>query len=116
MHRLVLSTLALALVPALAQGHAKIASSSPPENGTLAASAKEISLKFTEAVKVVRCVLKDDSGKEVKPGSVMAHGEMLHVALAAPLPAAKYALACRVVGADSHPVENTLNFVVRSGG
>jgi methionine-rich copper-binding protein CopC len=45
-------------------------------------------------------------------GKPHADGVVLHVPIQKALPAGKYSLECRVVGPDSHPVNNTLTFAV----
>ena len=101
---------ATAFIPALAFAHAELLKSEPANDGTLAASAKEITLTFEEAVKPANCKLTAE-GKDVPGlGKPRADGVTLHVPLAKPLEAGAYALTCRVVGPDSHPVNNTIKF------
>ena len=104
---------AAVMAPAAAFAHAELVSSIPAQNGALPAGAKEISLTFDEAVKPVSCKVTDDAGKEADVvGKPTAKGENLRVPLKAVLPAGKYSLTCRVVGPDSHAVNDSLKFVV----
>ena len=100
------------MMPA-AYAHAWLESSVPAQNGALPGSAKEIALTFDEAIKPVSCKIADQTGKDMAViGKLAAKGVNLTVPLTAALAAGKYNLTCRVVGPDSHPVNNTLSFVV----
>lgn len=101
------------LISPAAFAHAWLESSVPPQNGALAPAAKEIDLTFDEAIKPVSCKIADQAGKDMAViGKLAAKGVNLTVPLTAALAAGKYNLTCRVVGPDSHPVNNTLSFVV----
>ena len=105
---------ALAVSGLIAPGafaHAWLESSVPAANGVLAA--KEIALTFDEAIKPVSCKITDATGKDTPVvGKLAAKGVNLTVPLTATLAAGTYTLTCRVVGPDSHPVNNSLSFVV----
>lgn len=109
----ILSVLAVAglMAPATCFAHAWLESSVPAQNGTL--TAKEIALTFDEAIKPVSCKITDAAGKDAPVvGKLAAKGVNLTVPLTGILAAGKYNLTCRVVGPDSHPVNNSLSFVV----
>lgn len=96
-----------------AYAHAWLESSVPAQNGVLVPGSKEIALTFDEAIKPVSCKIVDQAGKDMAViGKLAAKGVNLTVPLTAALAAGKYNLTCRVVGPDSHPVNNTLSFVV----
>lgn len=102
---------ALALAPTLAFAHAELVKSEPANDGTLAATAKEITLTFNEAVQPATCKLTAADGKEVASiGKPHADGMVLHVPIAKLLETGRYSLGCRVVGPDSHPISSTISF------
>ena len=104
-----------AVWPGLAMAHAWLESSVPAANGTLAPTAKEITLTFDEDVKPVSCKMANEAGKDASAfGKLSAEGVTLHVPLTARPAAGKYKLTCRVVGPDTHAVNGTLDFVVGS--
>lgn len=101
------------LVPTLALAHAELVKSDPVKDGTLLTSGKEITLTFEEAVKPASCKLTMADGMVMANiGKPRADGMMIHVPISKALPAGKYSLECRVVGPDSHAVNNTLTFAV----
>lgn len=103
---------AMLWMPAAAFAHAELVQSDPAKDGTLPASAKEITLTFDEAVQPAACKLTSE-GKDVTGlGKPHADGMVLHVPIEKPLVAGKYSLGCRVVGPDSHPINSTLTFAV----
>lgn len=102
---------AVALMPGLALAHAELVKSEPANDGTLAASAKEITLTFDEAVQPATCKLTMADGMDVASiGKPHADGMVLHVPIAKPLAAGRYSLGCRVVGPDSHPINSAISF------
>jgi methionine-rich copper-binding protein CopC len=112
--QVIVSTVAAALLaPTIAFAHAELVKSDPAKDGTLSAAAKEITLTFEEAVKPASCKLTMSDGMSMANiGKPHAEGLVIHVPISKALPAGKYSLECRVVGPDSHPVNNTLTFVV----
>jgi methionine-rich copper-binding protein CopC len=101
------------MAPTAAFAHAWLESSVPAQDGALAAAAKDIALTFDEDIKPVSCKITDVGGKDMAAtGKPVAKGVHLTVPLTAALAAGKYSLTCRVVGPDSHPVNNSLSFVV----
>lgn len=99
-------------LPAAAFAHAELVKSDPAADGTLTASAKEITFTFNESVKPAACKLTQD-GKEVESlGKPRADGMVLHIPIAKALADGHYSLGCRVVGPDSHPINETISFVV----
>lgn len=101
---------AVILSPAFAFAHAELLKSEPANDGTLAASSKEITLTFEEAIKPATCKLTADGKDVASIGKLHADGVTLHVPITKPLDAGAYALACRVVGPDSHPVNSVIKF------
>lgn len=102
---------AVALAPTLAFAHAELVKSEPANDGTLAATAKEITLTFDEAVQPATCKLTMADGMDVANiGKPHADGMVLHVPIAKPLTAGRYSLGCRVVGPDSHPINSSISF------
>lgn len=104
---------ALLMAPTAAFAHAELVKSEPAKDGTLAASAKEITLTFDEAVKPATCKLSMTDGMSATGlGKPHAEGMVLHVPIEKALASGKYNLECRVVGPDSHPINSTLTFAV----
>ncbi|MCA0201038.1 MAG: copper resistance protein CopC [Proteobacteria bacterium] len=112
----VAATFAACSLPGAAFAHAELVKSDPVADGTLAASAQEITFTFNESVTPVTCKLTQD-GKEVESlGKPRADGMMLHIPILKALAGGRYALGCRVVGPDSHPINETISFVVPAAG
>ena len=108
-------TLAMAgqCVPVAALAHSELVSSVPSENGILASNVREITMIYNEAVKPVSCKVADSTGSDADVvGKIAAKGITLHVPLKDALPSGKYRLTCRVVGPDSHAMNESLVFVV----
>ncbi len=107
---------AVLAMPTAALAHAELVKSDPSQDGTLVASAKEITFTFNEAVKPAMCKLTGSDGTEVSNlGKPHADGMVLHIPIAKALAAGKYSLGCRVVGPDSHPINESISFVVSAG-
>ena len=106
------ATIAISL-PAVALAHAELVKSEPAKDGTLLASAKEIVFTFDEAVTPAACKLTTADGKDVASlGKPHADGMVLHIPIAKPLAGGKYSIGCRVVGPDSHPINESISFAV----
>ncbi len=100
-------------LPAAAYAHAELLKSEPAKDGTLAASAKEIVFTYEEKITPASCKLTTADGKEVASlGKPHADGTVLHIPIAKPLAGGKYSIGCRVVGPDSHPVNESISFAV----
>ena len=110
--KLAQAAFAIAFAPALALAHAELVKSDPSADGVLMASAKEITFTFSESIKPAMCKLTLD-GKEVSSlGKPHADGMVLHIPIEKTLADGRYTLSCRVVGPDSHPINESISFVV----
>ena len=104
----------------VADAHAVLQSSSPSDQSVLSGSPGHVRLTFGEAVTLVPGSLRvfDANGSRVDQG-VAKHGASsseVVVALKPNLPTGSYAVAWRVISADTHPVHGGFVFSVRSAG
>jgi hypothetical protein len=117
MHR---STLALALGAALllsagqAAAHAKLVSSTPAENATVAAPS-QITLKFNEKLQPKFSGFELKTGGAVVPVKVTAGKDQLTLVgvPAKPLAAGAYEVTWHAVTADTHRMQGAYSFTVR---
>lgn len=103
---------AVCALPAAALAHAELVKSEPIADGVLMASAKEVTFTFNESVKPAMCKLTLDSKEVSSLGKPHADGTVLHIPIEKVLANGRYTLACRVVGPDSHPMNESISFVV----
>ncbi len=100
-------------LPTAASAHAELIKSDPAADGTLQASAKEITFTFNEPIQPAMCKLTTPEGKDVASlGKPHADGMVLHIPIAKALLDGRYSLGCRVVGPDSHPITESISFAV----
>lgn len=100
-------------LPTAAYAHAELVKSDPAADGTLLALAKEITFTFNERIQPAMCKLTTPDGKEVSSlGKPHADGMVLHIPIAKALADGRYSIGCRVVGPDSHPITESISFVV----
>ncbi len=102
----------------IADAHAVLESSSPADQSVLAHSPPRVTLTFGEDVTLTVGSLRvfDPAGKRVDEG-VPTHGATGHqvtVRLKPDLPRGSYAVAWRVISADTHPVHGGFVFSVGS--
>lgn len=100
-----------------AQAHAELVTSSPANGQTFQQSPQRLRLQFTEAVSVAADGIRlfDAAGKSIavgRPGHPPYDRTTVDVALPEPLPEGGYAVAWRVVSADSHPISGAYTFTV----
>lgn len=104
----------------VADAHAVLESSSPADQSVVEGSPSRVQLAFSEPVSLVSGSLRvfDVDGDRVDAG-LASHGassSQVVVDLKPDLPAGSYAVAWRVVSADSHPVHGGFVFSVRRAG
>ncbi len=108
-----LGALAALMLPTQAEAHARLTTSTPADNGAVAADAKELTLVFDELIRQASCTAVDGQGRQAAIlGLVLPEREKVHVALKAPVAAGSYVLNCSVAGPDGHQVPATLKFSV----
>lgn len=100
-----------------AQAHAELVTSSPANGQTFQRSPQRLRLQFTETVSVAVDGIRlfDAAGKAIAvagPGHPPNDRTTVDVALPEPLPDGGYAVAWRVVSADSHPISGAYTFTV----
>lgn len=104
----------------VADAHAILESSSPADQSVLEGSPARVRLSFSESVTLVTGSLRvfDANGKRVDRGLPSQPGSSSQVAvdLRPDLPTGSYAVAWRVISADSHPVHGGFVFSVRATG
>jgi methionine-rich copper-binding protein CopC len=104
------ATLALGAAPASA--HTALESSDPKANAEIAPPA-EITLTYTEAIRLPRVVLTGPDGARHENGAPKADGDTVTQPVKGALPNGRYTVGWRVVSADGHPVSGTFKFTVK---
>lgn len=107
---------AVCALPTAAFAHAELVKSDPSADGVLMASAKEVTFTFDESVKPAMCKLTLDGQEVSSLGKPHADGVVLHIPIEKTLANGRYTLGCRVVGPDSHPINESISFVVSAPG
>jgi methionine-rich copper-binding protein CopC len=101
-----------ALSPSLAQAHAQLSSSAPADQALLESPPKELTLHFTEAVRLTAVTVARD-GEAAKQMDSLPAGAMKDFSLVAPsLPAGRYSVSWRALAADSHVMTGSFTFSV----
>ena len=100
-----------------AQAHARLETSIPAAGETLDAFPKELSLTFSEPIKLINAgVVKDETQEAKGFGPAKVEGKILVIPVTSAQNSGVYIVNYRVVGtADSHPVGGSLGFTVRTG-
>ncbi|MFC4051245.1 copper resistance protein CopC [Actinomadura syzygii] len=108
---------AVAAPPALA--HTRLVSSTPAKGATMPGIVK-VTLVFSDKIRMAKVIVKDDAGKTYEQGPAEhsgSGGTEVVQNVQGPLPAGKYTVAYRVVGADGHAIEGDgLTFTSSGGG
>ena len=95
----------------VALAHTRLASSLPADEAQLSAAPQEITLQFSEAVRLTVVALQTPGGSEpLEPGSTDAATEF-EVALPA-LAAGEYLVQWRAVSADTHVISGEIRFTI----
>lgn len=111
---LLLATLGLGV--SAAQAHDELAGSTPGDGATVASVPATISLRFNDAPVTLgaRVQVLDSSGVDRGDGSVSVTGTTAVQRIAPTAPAGVYTVRWRVVSADSHPINGTFTFTVKT--
>ncbi|MFC5747304.1 copper resistance CopC family protein [Actinomadura rugatobispora] len=104
------ATLTLGAAPASAHTALK---SSDPKSGAEIAPPGEITLTYTETIRLPRVVLTGPGGSRHENGPAKAVGDTVTQPVNGTLPNGTYTVGWRVVSADGHPVTGTLKFTVK---
>ncbi|RPI59538.1 MAG: copper resistance protein CopC [Lysobacterales bacterium] len=100
------------LLPSLAHGHAQLASSMPADQASLPSPPKELTLNFSEAVRLTALTVARD-GERPRPVGSLPAGMTKDFSVAAPsLAAGHYSVSWRALAADSHVMTGTFTFTV----
>lgn len=106
----------VALLPSLAHGHAQLSSSMPADQASLQSPPKELTLNFSEAVRLTALTVARD-GERPQPVGSLPSGVMKDFSVAAPsLAAGHYSVSWRALAADSHVMTGTFTFTVGAAG
>ncbi len=114
-----IATIALALAPASALGHAVLLESEPAADATLTASPEQVELGFNEPIQIVDPTTDADvvasDGTPVQSGPAFVPpdaADSLVIPLRGNLPPDTYTVRYRIIGADSHVIPGALVFGV----
>jgi methionine-rich copper-binding protein CopC len=110
-------TLALAMIATAASAHALLQKAVPPVGGTVAASPKEIRIKFSEGVepRFSGITLATEAGVAQptgKPTVDPADASVLIVTVGQPLKPGVYTVTWHAVSVDTHKTQGGFNFTV----
>lgn len=96
-----------------AVGHASLVSSSPDDGALLDSPPSEVVLTFSERPleSTVNVVVRESNSNEVITSSaVETSGQKVRISWPADTPGGNYVVAYRVVSADGHPIDGTIDF------
>lgn len=105
-----LGLLLLTFAPA-ASAHTKLLKSTPERDGTVSALS-EVSLVFSEPVKMPKVLVRDASGTPRQTGTASAAGATVTQALPSGLAPGRYTVAYRVIAQDGHPLTEEFAFTL----
>lgn len=101
-----------ALSPSLAQAHAQLSSSLPADQALLESPPKELTLHFSDPVRLTAVTVTRDGEAPQRIDSLPA-AAMKDFSLAAPsLISGRYSVSWRALAADSHVMTGTFTFTV----
>lgn len=105
--------LAVMLLPAAAQAHARLDRAAPPVGGTVTTAPKEVVLSFTEPIEPAfsSIEVRNDAGATMQSGKAAGGGKQLRVALK-PLPPGTYKVIWKVLSVDTHRAQGDFSFKV----
>jgi len=106
---LVAAMVGLGAAPASAHTALK---SSDPKAGAEVAPPTEITLTYTETVRLPRVILTGPDGARHEAGAATASGDTVTQPVNGTLPNGTYRVGWRVVSTDGHPVTGTFSFTV----
>ena len=104
--------LAAALVPGLALAHAKLESTVPAADSSIAAMPAQVMLHFSEAVKITALTIEKEGGKDKVDLKVPTAATSMVQAQAPKWGPGVYLLNWRGLGDDGHVMSGTVRFTV----
>ncbi|TDD79686.1 copper resistance protein CopC [Actinomadura darangshiensis] len=110
---LVLALGAVTATPALA--HPQLVRSTPAKGQSMPGII-QVTLEFSDKIRMAQVVVKDDQGTAWQSGPAEGTGKTVTQRLREPLPAGTYTAAYRVVGTDGHPIESDDLTFTSAGG
>ncbi|MGC7098527.1 copper resistance CopC family protein [Amycolatopsis lurida] len=111
---LFLTAFVLLATAGTASAHTKLESSDPAEGATLEAAPSQLTLRFSELVKVEtsKVTVTGPNASEWQVGPLAAKGPVLTVPVTPTGPAGEYAVNYEVTSADGHTVNGTTRFTL----
>ena len=100
------------MVPGLALAHAHLEASVPAANSTVPVMPPEITLHFSEAIRVTALSIERDGAKEMQDIKAPAETKAVLKVSAPKLAAGSYVLKWRGLGDDGHIMSGTVRFAV----
>ncbi|MFC0039205.1 copper resistance CopC family protein [Actinomadura rayongensis] len=98
-----------------ASAHTRLVSSTPAEGASVAAPA-QVTLTFSDEIRVAKVVVKGADGTQVQDGAATRSKTTVAQKLKAAVPPGLYTVAYRVVGADGHPITAEAQTFTVAGG
>ncbi|AXB44572.1 copper resistance CopC family protein [Amycolatopsis albispora] len=111
---LLLTAFALLATAGAAGAHTKLESSDPAQGATLDAAPSQLTLRFSELVKVEtsKVTVTGPNASQWQVGTLAAKGPVLTVPVTPVGPAGEYAVNYEVTSADGHTVNGTTRFTL----
>ena len=109
---LLVSLLALFILPVTAFGHASVLSSNPSPNESLDTIPEKISIQFSETIQSSfhSLAMYSKEGKEIPLQDIQVSGNTLEGKWSSSFDEGVYIIKWRVVSGDGHPIEGTIPF------
>jgi copper resistance protein C len=111
--KIFLACLVASLVWGTALAHTALTSSAPAAGAEVPGLVREVSLEFNAAVRLTAVIVADAAGNRYAVAAVPQEpAAQFLLAIVEPLPAGRYVLSWRAVGADTHIVSGDIPFTV----
>ncbi|MGQ0774330.1 MAG: copper resistance CopC family protein [Pseudonocardiales bacterium] len=115
---LVAAGLALLISAGTAAAHNRLIASDPPEGASLASGPARVSLTFDLPVQpgFTTVTVTGPDGNQWQAGAPTEDGAVVSVPVRPLGPAGEYLIAYQVLGADGHPVQGTVRYILTTPG
>jgi copper resistance protein C len=111
--KVLLAWLAACLLCGTAAAHTALTTSVPAAGGEVQAPVAEIALEFNGAVRLTAVIVTDADGtRHAVAAAPLDQAARFMLEVPEPLPAGRYVLSWRAVGADTHIVSGDIPFTV----
>jgi methionine-rich copper-binding protein CopC len=107
-------TLYIGLASLPAAAHARLVASTPLANSVVTMLLGEITLTFSEAVKLIAYKVVDSQGQDIKGvGAARVDGNSIYIPVLGQLLDGEYMVNYRIAGTDAHAMNGALTFTIQ---